>query len=95
MSVILEKARGQIDVSKLRVILLLELDFNTLNKLIFNMKLMPSLESRNFIPYEIIRGRRGYLAVYVALNKKLASDIANQTKKLTVVISADVTNCYD
>jgi len=40
---ILEKKRGQIDVAKLRVILLLEVDFNALKKLIFNTRLMPSL----------------------------------------------------
>jgi len=45
----LEKTRGQIKVTKLRVILLLEVDFNTLNKLVFNFKLMLSLEDKKVI----------------------------------------------
>ena len=43
ISVMLEKKRGQIDVAKLRVILLSEVDFNALKKLIFNTRLIPSL----------------------------------------------------
>ena len=59
------------------------------------MKLMSSLESRNSIPYKIIRSRRGYSAIHVALNKKLILDIANQTKKPMVVVSTDITSYYD
>ena len=64
-------------MSKLRVILLLEADFNTLNKLVFNSKLMPSLEDKKVIPYEIIGGIRRHSAVYVILNKKLVLDMVN------------------
>ena len=91
----LEKSKAHIDVAKLRAILLLEADFNALNKIVFNTKLMPSLERTNSIPYKIIGGRRGQLLIYVALNKKLVSDIANQSKKPTVVVLADISNCYD
>ena len=73
----LEKIRNQIEVFKLRAILLLEADFNTLNKLVFNSKLIPFLEDKEAIPYEIIGGRRGYSAMYVALNKKLVLDVVN------------------
>ena len=91
----LEKVRGQIDIFKLRVILLLESDFNTLNKLVFNMRLIPSLEYKKAIPYKIIGEKRDYLAIYIALNKKLVSDIVNQVKIPTIVISADATSCYN
>jgi len=73
----LEKSKGYIDTIKLRAILLLEADFNALNKIVFNTKLMPSLERTNSIPYEIIGGRRGQSLIYVVLSKKLVSDIAN------------------
>ena len=82
-------------MSKLREILLLKANFNTLNKLVFNSKLMLFLEDKEVIPYKIIGERRGYLAIYIALNKKLVSDMENQVKKLMVVISADASNCYD
>ena len=45
----LKKSLEKILVSKLKAILLLEADFNTLNKLVFNFKLMPSLEDKKVI----------------------------------------------
>ena len=91
----LEKSKGYINVRKLKAILLLEADFNTLNKIVFNTKLMPSLERTNSIPYEIIGERRGQSSLHVALNKKLVCDISNQQKQPMVVISANASNCYD
>ena len=57
MLVMLEKHPNNISVSKLRAILLLEADFNTINKIIFNTKLIPKLEVQNFIIRENIGGR--------------------------------------
>ena len=54
----LEKKESQIAVSKLRAILLLEADFNTINKIIFNTRLIPNLERNELIPHEIIGERR-------------------------------------
>ena len=59
------------------------------------MRLMPSLEHKKAILYEIIGRRRGYSAIYIVLNKKIVLDIANQEKRPTIIISADVTNYYD
>jgi hypothetical protein len=42
--VMLEKALGKINMSKLRSMLLLKVDFNTLHKIIFNIKLILKLE---------------------------------------------------
>ena len=41
------------------------------------MRLILSLKYKKDMPYEIIGRRRGYSAIYIALNKKLVSDIAN------------------
>ena len=95
MSVILEKAEGIIDVIKLWAILLLEADFNTTHKIIFNNRLIPTLEEINIIPREVIGGRRSQAATHLALDKKLISDIANVQKLPIITICADVTNCYD
>ena len=54
----LKKSRGVIKVSKLRVILLLESDFNSLNKLIYNTRVLLKLENSYLISYQIIGGRR-------------------------------------
>ena len=91
----LEKLKGIIDLAKLWVILLLEVDFNSLNKIIFNRRVVLTIEKKQLIPYEIIEGRYEHLAIYVALNKKLVSDVANQQKELTVIISANAANYYD
>ena len=55
----LEKGTRNVQVSKLRAILLLEADFNALNKIVFNNRTLPSLEANGSIPYEVIGGRRG------------------------------------
>ena len=64
-------------MKKLRVILLLEADFNAVRKIIFNGRMMLRLEKANIIPNEIIDSKRIQVAIYLALNKKLISDIAN------------------
>ena len=54
----LEKVAGNIDVQKLRAILLLEADFNAMHKIIFNNQLISSMEAANTILMEVIGGRR-------------------------------------
>ena len=95
VSVMLEKVAGNINVQKLRAILLLEADFNAMHKIIFNNRLMPRIEADNAIPMEVIGGRRSQAATHLALNKKLIADIANVRKRPTATICADATNCYD
>ena len=77
--VISEKALGKIEVSKLRVILLLKADFNTMYKIIFSERLMSMLERRKYILFEIIGGRRNQVVIYIALNKNLL--LMNQTRR--------------
>jgi len=60
----LEKAHRKINISKLYTILLLEVDFNALHKILFNMRILPSLEYDRLIPDEIIGGRHGQSALY-------------------------------
>ena len=49
VSIILEKIKEIILISKLRALLLLEADFNSLNKIICNCRVMPKLEKRRAI----------------------------------------------
>ena len=55
----LEKSAENVNVVKLKAILLPEADFNTLNKIVFNRRAIPLIEASKAIPYEVIRGRRG------------------------------------
>ena len=54
----LAKSTGNVHVSKLRAILLLGVDFNTLNKIVFNRRALPSIEASNTIPFEVIGDRK-------------------------------------
>ena len=91
----LEKSKGNINIEKLRAILLLEADLNALHKIIFNEKVLPTIKRYNQIPKEVIEGRRDQSVHYIALNKKLLADISNQIKCLLIVISADTINYFD
>ena len=73
----LEKSAGNVYISKLRAILLLEADFNILNKIVFNGRVLPSIEASKSILSEVIGGRRRQSSIYVDLNKKLVYDISN------------------
>ena len=53
----LEKSLGKTNVKKLKVILLIEVDFNVLYEIIFNGRIMPALEVQDNILYEIIGSR--------------------------------------
>ena len=91
----LVKSTGNVYVSKLRAILLLEVDFNALNTIVFNRRALPSIKASNTIPFEVIRGRRDFSSIHVALNKKLVYNIGNQHKKSIVVVSVDASNYYN
>ena len=54
----LEKKPGNLDIKKLQVILLLEANFNVANKIIFNIRLVPTLEWLYGIPNKVIGRRR-------------------------------------
>jgi len=73
----LEKIAGNVNMTKLRAILLLEANFNALNKIIFNDRVIPRIEISNTILYEVIGRRRGQSSLYTVLNKKLAYNISN------------------
>ena len=77
VSIMLEKVARNINVAKLRAILLLEADLNALNKIIFNGRAIPRIETSKTIPYEVIGRRRRQSSLHVALNKKLVCNIEN------------------
>ena len=66
-----EKSPRMIDITKLRALLLLEADYNTVNKIIFNNRVLPSLEWEERIPYEIIGRCWSQASIYVTFKKIL------------------------
>ena len=91
----LEKFLGNKNIQKLRVILLLEVDFNALHNIVFNGRMIPVLEEKSMISHKIIGGRQIELATHLVLNKKLLVDMSNVQKRLMVITHIDVTNCYN
>ena len=83
------------NVQKLQAILLLEANFNTICKIIFNNRLLHSIEVVNAILIEVIGGRRFQLVTYLALDKKLTSNIVNVRKLPAITTYTDATNYYD
>ena len=92
---ILEKLVGNLNVQKLRAMLLLEGYFNALHKIIFNNSLILRLEAINVIPIEVIDRKRSQAATHLVSNKKLIAYIANAQKLPMIAIYSDATNCYD
>ena len=75
--------------------LLLEADYNTSSKIIFNTRIILMIEERNDISYEIVEGKRSQSAMHIEIDKKLIANIAHQAKTLYAIVSADVSNCFD
>ena len=49
-----KKIKGNINSANLKVFLLLEEDFNGMNKIMSNSRVLPILEESRVIPYEVI-----------------------------------------
>ena len=65
------KTEGNTHVAKIRYVLLLEAEFNRMNKIICNSRVLLRLEECKVIPYELIECRRGKYSQRDSLNKNL------------------------
>ena len=91
----LDKSPCKRNITRLRDILLLKANFNSLHKIIFNQSILPVLEKYNLIQIEIVGGYKGQATIHVAINKNLIEYMHNQVKAPHVVTSADAANFYD
>ena len=71
----LEKIKGNTNVEKLRGVLLMEIDYNFLGKILLRVRLMRSVEFWKGFPGELGRSRKRHEAIDMALNMKLVGDI--------------------
>lgn len=94
LTVLLEKIAGQALVNKLRAILLMEADFQMLNRLIFANRAMALARSHGLIPDEQYAERQsdGQDGAWL---KRLFADVSRQARAAFSIISADAANCYD
>jgi len=94
LSVMLEKMFGVRLVSTLRAILLMEADFNTMNKEVYGVWMLDNARRYKLIPEEIF-SEQNRTADDGGLAKTLFYDIACQTRTPAAIASVDASNCYD
>jgi hypothetical protein len=94
LSVMLEKMFGMRLVSKLRAILLMEADFNAMNKEVYGVRMLDNTQKHKLIPEEIF-SEQNRTADNGGLAKTLFYDIARQTRSPAAIASVDASNCYD
>jgi hypothetical protein len=90
----LEKMFGVRLVSKLRAILLMEADFNAMNKEVYGVRMMDNARRYKLIPEEIF-SEQNRTADDGGLAKTLFYDIARQMRTPAAIASVDASNCYD
>lgn len=95
LSVMLEKEKGVIKVDKLRAILLMEADFNFLNKLIFGSRMVRRALQNGEIPKECYGSVPAHEAIEVGINRRLLLDISRQRRAPLAIASVDAHTCYD
>ena len=91
---IVAKIAGVALVTKLRLILLFEEDYNYHSRLIFGKRMMDLAQECGVVPDEIY-SQKGRTAEDAVLHQILTYDIARQTKAPMLVASVDAAQCYD
>jgi Reverse transcriptase (RNA-dependent DNA polymerase) len=81
-------------VDKLRTIVLMEADFNFINKII-GKRIMKNAETANNLAAEQYGSRKQMSSILHATNKQLTFDIVNSTKQNTALLILDAKSCYD
>jgi len=94
LNVMLEKAPGNIDVERLRIILLFEADCNQNNKWI-GRAFMREAERHDLLAVEQYGSRRYKDAITQCLNKRLWYDYIRSTRQPAALCSNDAKSCYD
>ena len=94
LSVMLEKIAGVVLVNKLRAILLMEGDFNFMNKLVFGSRMMKMALNSGLCPEETF-SCKNKTSEEAVLAKNLNYDLMRQLRHNGAMASVDATNCYD
>jgi hypothetical protein len=94
LSVMLEKMFGCTLITKLRSILLMEADFNSMNKLIYGQRMLDTARHYKLVPKEVY-SERNQLVDDGTLAKVLFYNIVRQTRLPAGISAVDADNCYD
>jgi hypothetical protein len=91
----LEKEPGNPKIHRLRIIALIESDYNQSQRILLARRLSHRMEDLMLIPDMQYGSRSGKLCITPVLNKQLTHDIVRQTKRTVAVIENDAVGCYD
>ncbi len=90
----LEKMFGVPLVSKLQAILLMEADFNAMNKEVYGVRMLEEARKYKLIPEEIF-SEKNCMADNGGLAKTLFYNIVCQLRVPAAIAFVDASNCYD
>ena len=91
----LERIKGVMKVDKLRAILLMKADFNFINKLMFESRLIKQCTKFKRFPKELYGGLTNRSAQEVGVNRRLVLDLFRVKRRNGAVAGVDATQCYD
>ena len=87
LTVLLEKKEGLRIIQKLRAILLMEADFNMVNKIMVGDRMIKQAEKLGELPDDTIGGRKDMAAHEGGLNRVIMSDLSRQRRQDLVMLS--------
>jgi hypothetical protein len=88
----LEKTLGVTLVTKLQAILLIEGDFNAVNKIVYGTRMFDNARKHQLMPKEIF-SKKNRMANDLTLCKMLFYNITRQARVLEAIASVNASNC--